>query len=325
LRESERRLELALNAGQMGAWEWDIASGRVIWTPSLEIVHGLEPGSFGGRYEDFASGIHPEDAEAVQEEVRRKIVEGGDYHLVYRQLRGGETRWLEAFGICIPGPDGKTAKVAGVCMNITDRKRAEMERDLLVAELSHRVKNTLATVISIARQSFSRNKSIEEARRSFDGRIQALAQTHGRLADGNWSGVSLRAILADEFAPYRREDGANVRLSGPDVTLNPKAAVVLGMAVHELATNAAKYGALASREGAVSVSWQVEGEGDLLIRWAEDGGPPVSPPRRSGFGRLLLERALAADLRGKAQLDFAPEGIRCDVRLPLDALLPKRA
>ena len=143
------------------------------------------------------------------------------------------------------GVDGKPHKLAGVCMDITERKQAESQRDLMVAELSHRVKNTLATVISIARQSFSKGPSIEEARRSFDGRILALAQTHGRLAEENWSGVPFEVMLLDEFAPYR--SGSNIKVSGPNLTLNPKCALVLGMAFHELTTNAAKYGALSTR------------------------------------------------------------------------------
>lgn len=204
-------------------------------------------------------------------------------------------------------------------LDITERKQAEAQRELLVAELSHRVKNTLATVISIARQSFSRNADAEEARASFEGRIRALAQTHGRLADANWSGVSFQGMLLDEFAPYRREDGSNVRLSGPGIMLNAKCAVVLGMAFHELVTNAAKHGALSSKAGRLDVAWEIERPaGQLRIRWIESDGPAVTPPQRSGFGRLLLERALASDLRGVVEMDFAATGLRCEIVVPLE-------
>ena len=202
-----------------------------------------------------------------------------------------------------------------------ERRRAEQQRDLMVAELSHRVKNTLATVITIARRSFGKDVAVEEARRSFDGRIRALAQTHGRLAEANWSGVSIGELLSDELAPYRREDGRNVTLSGPAVNLDARQSIVLGMAFHELATNAAKYGSLSAKCGTVSVSWTVE-EARLRIVWSEQGGPAVAPPQRSGFGRLLLERALAADLRGEVQLDFAADGVRCTLSLPLDERPP---
>lgn len=208
--------------------------------------------------------------------------------------------------------------VLSAIVDITERKRAESQRDLLVAELSHRVKNTLATVVSIAHQSFSKSPSVEEARRSFDGRIRALAQTHSRLAEANWSGVSFETLLLDELAPYRREDDGNVRVSGPGITFNPKSAVVLGMAFHELATNAAKHGSLSTKSGSVSVTWEIApSNSEIEIRWIESGGPIVVPPRRSGFGRLLLERALASDLKGAVQLDFAEPGLQCVIALPL--------
>jgi two-component sensor histidine kinase len=139
------------------------------------------------------------------------------------------------------------------------------------------------------------------------------------LAEANWSGVSLRTIVLDEIAPYRSDDDANVRLEGPSVSLTPKCALTLGMALHELATNAAKYGALSGKDGSVEVSWEVDAaECELRISWSEHGGPAVAPPTGSGFGRLLLERALASDLAGKVLLDFARDGLKCMIAIPLD-------
>jgi PAS domain S-box-containing protein len=208
----------------------------------------------------------------------------------------------------------------------SDRKRAEAQRDLLVAELSHRVKNTLATVVSIARQSFAKGPSIEEAQRSFDGRLRALAHTHGRLAESNWDGASLRSMLSDELAPYHSADGGNVTMHGPDVRLDPRRAVVLGMAFHELATNAAKYGALSSKDGRLAVRWNVQGAPRRLqLDWVEGNGPAVQPPQRSGFGRLLLERALTSDLQGQVELKFLPEGLRCSIAGVLDDASPSAA
>jgi two-component sensor histidine kinase len=231
----------------------------------------------------------------------------------------GTSRHL--FGNATPLRDGQGNPCGAIAafVDITDRKKAEEQLSLLVAELSHRVKNTLATVISIAQQSFSRNPNVEEARRSFDSRIRALAQTHSRLAEANWSGVSFEAMLLDELAPYFREDGSNVRVSGPAIAFNAKGALTLGMALHELATNAAKHGALSTKSGSVDVAWQVDPrDRQLRMRWTEAGGPTVRPPARSGFGRLLLERALAADLGGEVQLDFAEDGLQCAIAIPLD-------
>jgi PAS domain S-box-containing protein len=317
LRESEQRLQHALSSGRMGAWEWDIGSGAVIWSPNLEAIHGLEPGGFGGGFEDFKREIHPEDLPTVLARIQEALEARSDYQSVYRMRRAdGETRYMEAFGRLVLDRDGKPSKLAGVCMDVTERKEAEEQRDLLVAELSHRVKNTLATVVSIAQQSFSNDQTVEDARHAFSARIKALGQTHGRLAETNWSGVSLETMLLDEFAPYRRDDSPNVRVSGPPVSLNPKQALTLGMAIHELTTNAAKHGALSTKGGCVDVAWEIAG-GELVIHWTEQGGPQVAQPKRSGFGRLLLERALAADVKGKVHMDFAESGLRCDIVVPL--------
>lgn len=202
--------------------------------------------------------------------------------------------------------------------DITERKNAEAQRDLLVAELSHRVKNTLATVISIAHLSFSKARSPSEAARSFDERIRALAQTHARLAETSWAGVSLGSIIRDETAPYH-DGGGNLLIRGPEVTLAPKRAVSLGMAIHELATNAAKHGALSTRAGSLSVTWEVAAvENQVRINWIESGGPTVKQPQHTGFGRLLLERALASDLNGKVKLDFTNDGLNCLIAFPVD-------
>jgi PAS domain S-box-containing protein len=198
------------------------------------------------------------------------------------------------------------------------RRKTEEQRNLLVAELSHRVKNTLATVTSIARLSFAKNADVAAASRSFDARIRALAQSHGRLAEANWLGVSFDSILRDEFAPYRRPDGANVHISGPPILLNAQSALMLGMVVHELATNAAKHGALSVDSGTVDVAWRIDAvDRQVRIDWTESGGPPVAPPVRTGFGCMLLERALATDLDSDVTLDFARDGFKCVIAMPV--------
>ena len=162
-----------------------------------------------------------------------------------------------------------------------------------------------------------------EAQRSFNARIRALGQTHSRLAEANWTGVSLETLLLDELAPYRHEDGANVRVWGPLTMLNAKHALTFGMAMHELATNAAKYGALSTENGVVDVGWEVDG-GRLRLTWTERGGPPVAPPKRNGFGRLLIERVLASDLEGDVRMDFAESGLICRITVPLNMHIGRR-
>jgi PAS domain S-box-containing protein len=318
LRRNEERLRLASQAGKIGLWEWNIADNTVSWSDSLYGMHGVEKEDFDATVEGFTALVHPEDRTRVGDAIRNALTEDAPYELEFRIRRpDGEIIWIFTNALLLRS-DGKPQRMLGATVDITDRKRAEEQRDLLVAELSHRVKNTLAIVISIAQRSFAKARSVEEARRSFEARIRALAQTHGRLADTHWSGISLATMLLDELAPYRSDDGANLRLSGPPILLGPRCALALGLGIHELATNAAKYGALSARAGIVDIAWEKDREdGMLRIRWTERGGPPIVAPVRSGFGRLLLERALASDLGGTVALDFAAEGLRCTIAIPL--------
>jgi len=209
---------------------------------------------------------------------------------------------------------GKIVAASKIARDISERKRAEARHALLLAELNHRVKNTLATVVAIARRSFPEVRTAG-AREAFDARIRALAQTHGKLTDSGCTGAPLEAILRDELAPHRRCPGANVSLCGPDVAMGPKPALTLGLALHELAANASKHGALSVADGRVDVCWKLDG-GMLEIDWKEENGPPVKTTPGSGFGRLLLERVVAAELNCDVKLDFAREGLHCRMRLP---------
>lgn len=281
--------------------------------PSLSAPEGDRPTHFevlqNGRV--LAAEELPVQRAARGEEVRNFEAE--------HRFNDGSSRYLLGNATTLRDGDGSPSGAVAAFVDITDRKKAEEQRDLLVAELSHRVKNTLAIVIAIAGQSFAKNCSVDEARHCFEARIRALAQTHSRLAEANWSGVSLETMLLDELAPYRRDDGTNVTISGPAVTLNPKCALTLGMAIHELATNAAKYGALTNHNGSVDLAWQLDSQDGLLrIRWTESGCQIVVPPKHSGFGRLLLERALAFDLNGSVELNFGEDGLECAITMPLE-------
>jgi PAS domain S-box-containing protein len=265
--------------------------------------------------------IIPEDRQSEEPHILEQIRRGKsiEHYETQRVRKDGSFVDISLTVSPVRDVDGRIVGASKIARDISERKQAEMQRDLLVAELSHRVKNALATVTSIARQSFSSNPDPIDAQRSFLARIHALSQTHSRLAETRWSGVSLETLFLDELAPYRQDNGSNVHLSGPPTTLNPKHAVILAMAVHELATNAAKYGALSTRKGSVEVVWESDGQGQLRIRWTESGGPKVVPPTRSGFGRLLVERVLASDLGGSVQMDFAENGLRCIITLPTNA------
>jgi PAS domain S-box-containing protein len=317
LHESMERLRLATEAGKVGLWDWDIPGDRIVWTDSLYAVHGLSKEEFSQTFADWVSRVHADDRGAVLAAIDRALRGEAPYEVELRTVRPDGTEiWIYTNAVVLRDGE-RPVRMVGAAVDITKRRQAEAQRDLLVAELSHRVKNTLATVVSIARQSFGKNASIETARKSFEGRLRALAQTHTRLAEANWEGVPLKTLIEDEVTPYRGEDGGNLVLGGPPVSFTSKQAVVLGMAFHELATNAAKYGALSVKGGRVSVGWSRTPDGAFALEWREDGGPTVVPPAQAGFGRLLLERALAADLKGSVDMDFRPTGLVCRITLPL--------
>ncbi|MDQ4061171.1 MAG: PAS domain-containing protein, partial [Pseudomonadota bacterium] len=325
LREGEERLRLALDYSRMGDWSWDAATDLVTFSPRAAEIFGIPPGPHM-TWTELRGLLHPEDAERAGAAVERVIAEGSHYDIDYRVTRPEDGRqvWVAANGRASYGRDGRVLGMTGLVQDVTERKRAEERQQLLLHELNHRVKNTLATVQSIAAQTLRNAASPAAFRETFEARLMALSQAHNLLTAGHWQGASLRALLEQEFAPYADEVRTGVPrfgLDGPDLQLGPKAAVALGMAFHELATNAAKYGALSTESGRVEVLWrtrETESGRHLDLAWAESGGPPVAPPMRRGFGSRLVERGVAAELGGAVRLDFDPAGLRCEMEIPLN-------
>jgi PAS domain S-box-containing protein len=222
-------------------------------------------------------------------------------------------RWL-AYRL-FPLADG----MGVVFRDVTDRKRAEAQRDLLIGELHHRVKNTLATVQALAAQTFRHNGVEPSTQASFEGRLLTLSNVHSVLTHENWASAELHDVVASTLQPHRTPERDRFAVQGPAIRLRPQSAVALSMALHELCTNAIKYGALAVDAGRVAVEWQVQ-DGRFRLRWQEQDGPPVAPPRRKGFGSRMIERSLAAQLQGRVTIDFQPAGVVCTIDAPLDAV-----
>ena len=210
--------------------------------------------------------------------------------------------------------------VVRVVQDISERKAAEQRQKLLIDELNHRVKNTLATVQSLASQTARSAHTPAAFREGFEGRLIALSKAHDQLTIHHWESADLRELLSGSLAPYAGAD--RVVLRGEDVVLRPRAVLTLAMAVHELTTNAAKYGALSVPGGRIEIHWRpVRAEnGHLMLRidWTEQGGPPVATPKQRGFGSKLIEGSIAAELGGSARLAFAPEGLGCEILIPIE-------
>ncbi|KAB1074747.1 HWE histidine kinase domain-containing protein [Methylobacterium planeticum] len=199
-------------------------------------------------------------------------------------------------------------------------QRGAQHQRLLIDELNHRVKNTLATVQSIATQTLRNADSNDEAYASLETRLLALSRAHDVLTRENWEGADLIEVVTQAIAPYRGRGGERFRIDGPEVRLCPRMSLAIAMAIQELATNAVKYGALSNAEGGVVIDWSVKNgvtPPRLAFRWCEEGGPIVRAPKRRGFGSRLIERNLARDLDGSVEITFAPSGVVCTVDAPL--------
>ncbi|MGP9821458.1 sensor histidine kinase [Salinarimonas sp. NSM] len=236
---------------------------------------------------------------------------------------GGEVRHAISTKFPLRDDEGTLIGVGSISTDITERKRAERHRVLLVDELNHRVKNTLALVQSLARQSFAYGGDPRAGLVAFEGRLRALAASHDVLTRRNWDGAPL-AVLAREALAGCAVEPERLRLDGPYLRLEPKQAVNVTMALHELCTNARKHGALSSDEGCIALVWRIEDgvQPRLVLDWLETGGPAVAPPERQGFGLRMIEGVLRNELKATVRFDFAPEGFACRVEAPVPAAEP---
>lgn len=328
-RRAEERLKFALDSGRLGSWELDVETRAYEASDICKSNYGRTADQDFG-FDDLVATIHDSDRARMLAAMDEAIRTGGDYDIEYRVvIPSGETRWVHARGRAAvrdetPVIGGGVRRMAGVSLDVTARKRAEERQRLLLNELNHRVKNTLVTVQSMAAQTLRSAEDLNAFREAFEARLIALSQTHNLLTEQNWEGASLREIVDAEleaFAGRERLDFDYAR----DLRLNPKATVAIGMAIHELATNAAKYGALSSPEGRVTVAWAIEptdAPSRLVLRWTERDGPAVVTPTRRGFGARLLEKGLAGELSGQVRLAYDQSGLVCVMTLPLAALEP---
>ncbi len=325
LRRAEQQLELAVEAGRLGSWDYDLETGRVIASDYCRLNFGVAAGEPFDRYEQVTARVHPKDREMRQQALDDAVLTGNDLEVEHRVIKhDGQVGWVLSRGRAVY-QGGRPVRIAGVSLDITDRKKAEERQKLLLDELNHRVKNTLATVQSIAAQTRRFAADQDDFDRQFFARVQALAHAHDLLTEASWEGASLTDVVARTLSPHLGAgEASRVSLSGPPVRLGPNAAVTLNMAFHELATNAAKYGSLSVEHGRVEVHWRAVGGAipeAIEIHWLESGGPSVEPPRRRGFGSRLIEQGLARELAGETKLVFDGDGLSCRMRFPLSAKL----
>lgn len=311
----QRTFNLAMIASRMGTWRYTMADNICVYDENAQRLYGLTEARFVHDEVGIRKMLHPDDIPLMWARVTKALdpASDGRYEVEYRvKQRDGSWRWLSAWGLVEfggSGPERKPVAIAGASRDLTDLKRAEELQRLLINELNHRVKNSLATLQSIAVQTLRGAADLRSARIALEARIISLAGAHDLLTERSWSGADLRDVVARAVEPFAI---AQIDYAGAALEISPKHALALSLALHELATNAAKYGALYSPSGRVELRWRTEA-GMLHLTWRESGGPAVTPPTRRGFGSRLLKSGLLCDLGGDTRLDYAADGVRCEI------------
>jgi two-component sensor histidine kinase/DNA-binding response OmpR family regulator len=315
LLQSEQLRSLALAAGQMGSWDWEAVSGEFSWDEGQYRIFGVDPGRFAVTPDNVRALIHPQDWERLRAALASVTEHGQTYQTEFRVHRpGGELRWCIGAAAASIDAARRVVGLSGVTVDITDRKSAEERQTLLVREVDHRARNALAVVQSMIRLTRAETKEAYIA--AVEGRITALSRAHVLLSQSRWQGANLSRILDEELAPYRRSEADKIVTAGPEVFLEPATAQILALALHELATNAAKYGALSSSVGRVKLSWEL-GPNGLVLQWVENGGPVVEPPNSLGYGMRVISASVERQLDGGAAFDWHPDGLRFTMAVPL--------
>jgi PAS domain S-box-containing protein len=288
------------------------------WNPGAQRVFGYAPEEVIGKP---VTVLMPPDRQNEEPGILARIRRGErvDHYETVRRRKDGTLIDISLTVSPIRLPSGEIVGASKIARDITERKRAADQIAALAREAEHRAKNVLAVVQAIVH--LSNSDSPDGLKHAIEGRIQALANVHALFVQSRWTGAELRSLVEEELLPFSR-GGAQVRVKGPPVSLAPEAAQTVAVAVHELATNAAKYGALSREEGCVEVQWSRGGNGSLLFRWTEAGGPPVYTPSHAGFGTRVIANMMRS-IKGKVHFNWRVEGLECQIILPLtDASMP---
>lgn len=324
LRRREQELAQVQKIGKVGGLEVDLRDGfRNRRSPEYLLIHGLPPEAEQESHEDWVNRIHPQERAMVESHFRETVAgTARDYQIEYRIVRpsDGVVRWISALAQIERDESGRAVRLIGAHLDITERKEAEAQQRLLMQELAHRVKNTLAMIQAIASQTLRGATSLEAANETFSARLAALSRAHDLLVAGQRANAPMAGIA--ESIVGIQGDPQRFAIGGPDIVLGPRPALALTLVLHELATNAVKYGALSNETGKVTLSWRVdeiEGAPQFRLRWQESGGPPVVAPSRRGFGSRLIERTFPS-AGGRAESAYLPTGLVFTLDAPVDSL-----
>jgi PAS domain S-box-containing protein len=311
LLQSEQGRTLALAAGDMGSWSYDFSSDLWTWDEGHRRIFGVDT-NFAPTLEAIRLAVHSEDMAKLQTAFSELSQSNSSSRMELRIVRpNGEIRWCSAAAAAAFDLSGGMSRVSGVTTDITDRKDAEMRQALLAREVDHRARNALAVVQAIVR--LARAETVEGYTQAVEGRIRALAQTHELLSQSRWQGADVHRLVMEEIAPYRST--GKIHAEGPSMIIAPETAQTIALTVHELATNAAKYGALSSKGGELDIRWMFE-DGLLKLVWNERGGSRSGKPAKTGFGMKIILANFSAQERGSVDFDWRKEGLLCRLAIP---------
>jgi PAS domain S-box-containing protein len=317
------RLELALEAADLGHFEWDVARDVVILSPQAARLTGLPAGenpSRGGTV--FQQYVAPEDRPGIQAMRAARAAVGEKFQVDYRVHRPDDARavWIRIWGAPEYDAEGRPSRYVGLVADVTAHKTEEEQRQTLMAEVDHRVKNVLAAVRALAYQTAKRTTSLDSFLQNFSGRLKALGSANELLTAARWRGAAIEHIAAAELGALAP---GQTSWDGPELFLTPRAANALSLALHELAANAVKFGALSVDNGRVEVRWRRLPAGGFELSWTETGGPTVATPTRRGFGSTLLEQVTGRELNGEVRVDYRPSGVRVRIEAASAAVAPR--
>jgi len=308
------RLDRALEVAQTGEFEWDLVRNVFRVGDRMAALTGLPPGEIAADVtERLFAHVHPDDRARVEEVIATAIRSGSSYKVDYRAVRGDDQRtvWLRAVGYVAKDADGKPQAICGLARDITEERTVEDQHRNLMAELDHRVKNVLAAVQTLAFQTAKRTTSLESFLANFAGRLKSMAAANELLTAARWRGAAISHLAAAELGGIAP---GQTRWDGPELFLTPRAANALALALHELTTNALKYGALSAELGRVDLHWRRTADGGFELTWTESGGPAVTPPSHVGFGSTLLAQVTGRELNGGAVVEYRAAGVRARLR-----------
>jgi PAS domain S-box-containing protein len=313
LLESEQRRSLAIAAGKMGSWDWDWVNGDWMWDEGQFHIFGVNPQTFEVTPANVQALLHPEDIGELRKAMAQFAKGVTSYEAEFRIRRpDGAICWCAGTAAATVDKGGRVVRVSGVTIDITERKQAEERQNLLAREVDHRAKNALALAQSIVR--LTRGENVKAYVHAVEGRISALARVHTILSLSSWRGAEIGKLVDEELAPYSA--GHYIALYGSEIQLQPATAQTLALALHELVTNSAKYGALSTLSGRLSLKWEVQAD-TLMLAWEESGGPLVQKPTSRGFGTRSVIASIESQLGGRAEFDWRSEGLICRLSVPL--------